>query len=250
MRDVLRRGLQEWRSLPATQRRPGAVKVEAQGQTDPRFGRMPQAGGLIATVYTRILDRTPDGGWCKGSCATPGGDLAARDHLWLTAAEVQALVPAQPKKGDSLPVPAGIAERLLRFHLLDNTRGEPPFWGREEIRSQRLTLTVQEVTPTSIQLQLEGAVLLASGAEVARSERGFEARLRGQISYHRTRKSIERFDVVVLGDHWGEGHYTRGARPGRTPLGIAFELAPGDSPADHVPPQAARSPEEYFGRVR
>ena len=29
------------------------------------------------------------------------------------------------------------------------------------------------------------------------------------------------------GDHWGEGAWTGGARPGRTPFGVAFELSAG-----------------------
>jgi hypothetical protein len=250
MRGVLQRGLQEWRNLPAAQRRPGAIQIEASGQPDPHFSRTPPEGGLIVNVYTRILDHTTQGDWCKGSCATPGGDLAARDHLWLTAAEIKSLVPQRSQEGDQLPVPAGIAERILRFHLVDNTRGEPPLWRREELRSQRLTLTVEEVTSTTVRLRLDGSALLMTETDVARSERGFEVRLLGYLQYDRTKKAITRFDVVALGEHWGQGPYTRGARSGRSPLGVAFEMARGDSAADQVPPQGARELEEYFGRWR
>ena len=52
--------------------------------------------------------------------------------------------------------------------------------------------------------------------------------------------------LVALGDHWGEGQYTRGARPGRQPLGVAFELTKGEAPADRVPPQGARMAQTYF----
>ena len=36
------------------------------------------------------------------------------------------------------------------------------------------------------------------------------------------------------------GTFTRGARPGRTPLGVVFAVAAGDRPADRVPPQGSR----------
>ena len=51
------------------------------------------AGGLIVKVYARILDHK-DGSYCKGSCKAVGGDKSARDHLWLTAAEVKELLSA------------------------------------------------------------------------------------------------------------------------------------------------------------
>jgi hypothetical protein len=56
-------------------------------------------------------------------------------------------------------------------------------------------------------------------------------------------------DIVALGDFWGGGTYTPGARKGRTPLGIAFELA-GRSPADRVPPQGMRDVFEYLPREK
>ncbi|CAN5904742.1 hypothetical protein BH23PLA1_BH23PLA1_22160 [soil metagenome] len=62
----------------------------------------------------------------------------------------------------------------------------------------------------------------------------------GYLTYDRPAKTLTRFDVVALGDHWGEGPYTRGARPGRAPLGVAFQLVNGQQPADRIPPQASR----------
>src|SRR5438105_3736693 len=96
MRDVLKQGLAKWNRLPAAKRKPGAVAVDGLDKTDVRYTRTPPPGGLIATVYTRILDHDAKAGFCKGACDTLGGDRASRDHLWLTAAEVKSLVPAVP----------------------------------------------------------------------------------------------------------------------------------------------------------
>jgi hypothetical protein len=249
MREVLRKGLHEWQKLPAERRKPGAISVEDLDRTDPIYARTPPSGGLIVNVYTRILGRDKNG-WCKGKCETPGGDQAARDHLWLTKAEWKALVPANPMKGDRSPLPAAVAERILRFHLIDNTRGEPPLWRREDVRAQKLTLTVEEVTPARIELRLDGSALLATEANAAKAARGFDVRLLGHLQYDREKQVLNRFDVVAVGDHWGHGPYTGGARPGRQPLGIAFELATGKGVADLVPPQATREIDVYFGRGR
>jgi hypothetical protein len=249
MRDTLEFGLRQWRKLPEERRKPGAVEIPDAGKLDARFARTLPPGGLIVNVYTRILDHEQDA-FCRGTCPTQGGDAAARDHLWLTEAEWKALVPADPKPGDQVPLPAAVAERILRFHLTDNTRGEPPMWRRDEVRRHVLTLTVEEATPAAVRLRLDGTALLATRADAETADRGFDVRLLGYIGYDRAKKAIDRFDVVAVGDHWGAGQHTRRARAGWMPLGVAFELANGKSAGDLVPPQAAREIDAYFGRGR
>jgi hypothetical protein len=247
MRETLRQGLREWQKLPGERRKPDAVNVEDLTKIDSQYARTPPPGGLIVNVSTRILDHDKDS-FCRGTCRTLGGEASARDHLWLTEAEWRSLIPAEPRKGDRAPVPAAIAERILRFHLTDNTRGEPNMWRRDDIRSKELTLTVEEVTPAAVRLRLDGSALLANRADVEKAERGFDVRLLGYLGYDRSTKAIDRFELVAAGDHWGEGTFTRRARPGKMPLGVAFELSKDKSGADRVPPQAAREVNGYFGR--
>ena len=273
MRNLLQDGLSEWRKLPESERRPHATKVPEHGPVDATYFRSPPAGGLILEVYARALDRTDAGksnpaspdspaiaaptrtvpgtfalGLVDANCKIGRGDEASRDHLWLTQAEWQSLLPSRPQPGDKFPMPPRIAERILRFHLVDNTRGEPPMWRREHIRTNQLTWHVEAVTVREVRLRLEGAVLLATNADAARADRGYDGSLLGYLTYEPGSRTIRRFDAVSVGDHWGVGAHTRrDARPGRAPLGIAFELAKGDSPADRVAPQAARELHEYFG---
>jgi hypothetical protein len=249
MRDVLRQGLGEWARLPAERRRAGAVQVGDPGSVDAHYSRTPPPGALVVNVYTRILDRTPDGELCHGNCRVTGGDLPARDHLWITAADCRALLPAEPRKGETYPLPRALAERILRFHLTDNTRGEPPLWTRDQIRSQDVTLTVEEANAEGVTLRLEGTALLATNADPAKADRGYDVHLVGRLHYDAARRKWDRFDMAAVGDHWGEGTFTRNARPGHTPLGVLFELAGGDSPADKVPPQGAREWDAYIGRA-
>jgi hypothetical protein len=249
MREVLEKGLKEWRKLPADRRKPGAVKVGDLSKPDSRYSRTPPRGGLILNVYTRILDKDGDT-YCKGTCKFEGGAASARDHLWLTADEWKSLVPARPRKGETFAVPDRIAERILRFHLVDNTRGEPSHWARDQVLSRRLNLTVEDVTDGRLRLRLEGAALLATKADPFKAERGFDARLQGHLAYDRQKKAFTRIDILAIGDHWGRSTYTPGNRPGRKPLGVAFELATGDKHADGVPPQGARELANYFGRNR
>lgn len=252
MRSVLEKGLAEWKKLPADERKPGAVKIEKLPEIDGHFARTPPEDGLILTVYTRILDKDARSEqerlFCKGSCEFSGGDRAARDHLWLTKAEWQSLIPKDAKKGDDFAMPAKLAGRIARFHLVDNTRGEPPFWSAAEVREVSMKLKVLEASDTTVRLRLEGTARMATDLDAAKAERGYEAALAGIIVVDLEKKAITRFDMVAVGEHWGQGTYTPGALPGRAPLGVAFELADSKRPANRVPPQAARDFANYLGK--
>lgn len=250
VREMLEHGLAAWNRLPASERRPGGVKVPALSKVDGDHVHTPPEGGLILNVYTRILDCRRDGRFVCGSCAFPGGELPGRDHMWIKRSEWQSLLPASVKKGDAFDMPSALAERLLRFHLVDDTRGEPPSWSRKDIRKQSLRWTVLLADEEDVRLRLEGTVLLATHANPARAERGYEARLLGYLHYDRVRKVVDRLDIVAVGEHWGEGEFTGGARPGRQPLGIVLELVDGKRAADKIPPQAARELEDYLGHDR
>jgi hypothetical protein len=246
MQDAFRRALAAWNKLPESERAPGAVTVEASPKADPRYSRKAPTGGLVINTYARILDRDGKGSWKEAAERVRVGGVeitpqAQHDHLWLTEIEWRSLIPASPKVGDRSSLLDAVAWRIFRFHLVDGTRGEPPMWRREQVRSGSMTLTVEAVDDAAIRLRLEGAALLSTAAD-----RGYDARLLGTIVVDRAKGTISRFDVVAIGDHWGEGTYTRGARPGRQPLGVAFELSRGDHPADKVPPQGAREVAEYF----
>jgi hypothetical protein len=248
MREVLRAGLAKWRDLPSSERKPGAVALGDEGAVDSEYARTPPEGGLIVNVFTRALEKETQNGFAEADCGQGRGGEAARDHLWLTRSEWQSLVPLEPKAGSSFPFPAGLVERICRFHLVDDTRGEPPHWEQREIRSASMNLTVEQVTPEQVRIRLDGSALLSTNADLAKAKRGYDVRLLGYLTYDRHANAITRFDILALGDHWGEGPFTAGARPGRTPLGIAFELAAGKSAADRVPPQGARFLPGYFGR--
>lgn len=245
MLETLQRGLAAWEKIPAAQRKPGAVAVGDAGKIDARFDRQPPKGGLILRVYVRALER--DGETFRDSdCDKERGGQSQLDHLWLTEREWQSLIPEKPSVGATVRVPTAIARRIFRFHLVDSTRGEPPFWDSEELHEGELTLKVDTVDASKVTMSIAGTALMASHRELSQAERGYDAALAGKIVYDRSRKAIEKFDLVAVGDHWGEGTYTRGARPGKAPVGVAFELGTAEIPTDRIPPQAARDLQGYF----
>jgi hypothetical protein len=247
MRQVLRDALAAWRKLPEPRRNPGAIQVAPLDGEDAQFIRRPPAG-LILNVWTRALDRLPSGEFQTAACDPGQGGEASRDHAWITADEARTLLPQDLKPGHQYPLPRKLAMRLTRFHLVDNTRGEPPSWEQEDLHSCDLALRVEEATSEKIRLSLRGDVLLATSPFLLEAKRGFKGKVHGELVYDRTKSAWERINITVLGQHWGEGPFTQGGRPGRSWLGVAMELSPGDKPMDCVPPQGIRDQRDYWGR--
>jgi hypothetical protein len=233
--EMLRGALEKWKQ------RPEAGKVDQGRPTlDADYSRQPPEGGLIVDVFTRIpLDFSGAERWSRNSAT-------GRDHLWLTREEWRSLRPSEWRKGASYPVPRGIAERLARFHLIDNVRGEPNMWRPAQIRQLDLTLHVED--PAAGKLRLEGTAQMQAPGDGRASDRGYDARLQGTLTFDRKGDRFTNFNLLAWGEAWGHGTYTRGAPPGRFPLVIAFSLA-GDAPSDRVPPQGIRHRDDYFGRV-
>jgi hypothetical protein len=159
-------------------------------------------------------------------------------------------MPKDIKLDQEVAIPAAVAYRLARFHLVDNTRGEPPMWTKPQVRSANLKLLAVAVTETEVRMKLTGDILLSTDFDVKKAQRGYDVSLLGEIRYEPKTRKMTRFDAVAVGDHWGSGPFTGGARPGRTPLGVAFELADASRPVDLVPPQAARESNAYFRAER
>jgi hypothetical protein len=164
--------LEKWKALPKDERAPGAVQVSEPGAIDAkRTGLTPPPGVLILTIYQRAFMRDRDklryvtgkdlwhdevgnkteAIWDRdypGHLTTP---QAQPDHMWLTEAEWKALMPAEARPGDQVALPAGLAARLVRWHLNPLTvYGETNSLGPKEVRAAELKLTVEDVTPKKV----------------------------------------------------------------------------------------------------
>jgi hypothetical protein len=254
-RSGLAQGLQEvlesYAKLPEAERRPGAVAGEVRPQAPP------PPGGLVLTVYDRLLGRTgggacrlPEGADCGGlRCEAPHGQ---RSSLWLTETECKALIPKDPRPGQTYPVPDKLARRIWLFGLVPQSLWVvEEFWKPYSVRSGDLRLTVEEVSEQSVRLRLHGSVLL-SGPGVLHEwpnrkfiknvENRYDARLEGVLVLDRRREKIVRWDMVALGAYtgrWFAGHkgWHEATAAAPLPVGFAFEL---DPTAYDLPPDRRR----------
>lgn len=271
--------LEEFQKLPEAERKPGAIVVPDL-QPDERLIPSPPAGGLVLKVHGRFLGRDDHGALrpIKGEDFPQlRGKKDIRYHhfllepnteyMWLTREEWQALVPANPVRGEKQPVDPTIGERLARFHLTPRRAltSESGILSKKEVKSANLTLIVEDVSPQKLRLRLVGFIHTGSDFDAAKATTpngplafGYAAPIQGILEYDRVKQAFVRFDVVAPGDVWGRwgdanGNSQRVERPGRTPIGFALELTTGDSPSNRIPPGGNGQRAErhgYFVRVR
>jgi hypothetical protein len=196
------------------QYKPSEAAALDRGDPDERYNPVPPEGGLIVRVQTKVID-----GYEKTQAKWREifQQSISRDNLWITKKEHELLV-----RGE---FPRSLQLRMARFHLVDNTRGEPPMWRSKELREVDFKLDQDSVS---------GKAKLSTES----GDRTFDAHLSGTVDTDG--EKVTSFDLVAQGDFKGEGRYTSGAPKGKFPLAILFTLADGSDIADKIPPQGSR----------
>jgi hypothetical protein len=238
--------LHEYRQLPKEQRMP-PIADPATAQPAKRAVPKPPANGLVVRGYCTYLRRDNENGIVRSSeyyyKENPDRWMAETqsDILWLTEAEWKSLIPTNPKAGDQSEVAPAIQKRFYSTIGIDFMEGSV---SALPTRKTTMSLTVQQVNGEALVLRLDGYAYLGKEFDIKlRSEprsRGCELRLLGTVQYDRAKQAITRFDVVGVGQAWGnQMDYTRReVRLDQYPwmYGIACELVTGDAPQDRIPP--------------
>lgn len=211
---MMKEALKKWNKLSIEEQKRA---IPVQPKSDPKYNPKMPEGTQIIKVYTRALDKNE--GALRAAIADQTTFLTAVDHLWLTLADLKKL-----QTGNTFP--SDLAMRIARYHLRDNTRGEPRAWTASEVKKMSLVLLKDG--------QVSGEFLIESKDR----KLGYQGQITGQLSFHKNQ--LHNFQLLVTGEHWGEGRFTKGARPGRSQLGQVYQLISGDQPADQIPPQGVK----------
>ncbi|MEO0479678.1 MAG: hypothetical protein AAF196_09380 [Planctomycetota bacterium] len=203
----------------AAETRPAAQPIE-DGEPDPQWSPEPPDGGLVLRTHTRVLGGYPE----RAESPEPRREwrrimetALGRDNCWLTREEHRALASGE--------VPGSAIRRIVRFHFVDNTRGEPPMWRANEVESLEFERDGD---------QIRGNVRLRAKDDSREYVAAFLAELAIEDG------SVTRFDLIADGSFRGEGRYTPGAPPDWFPLAVSLTLADGHDVADRIPPQGSR----------
>jgi hypothetical protein len=207
----LRKGLETFK--------PPAAEALPNAKEDPWFARRAPEGGLVVKVTSKVM-----GGYEEA--VDPLRKLfqesMGEDNLWVRKDEAESLA-----RGE---LPESLVARIAAYHLIDNTRGEPPMWGAEGVKRRSMKRDGNTV---------RGSFGLGSDA------RGAELDLLGFVEAREGK--VVRFDLVATGRFWDEKtDLITSAPKGKYPVAIAFRLASMKEEADRLPPQGARDLRDYL----
>ena len=186
------------------------------GDQRPRIPAHKPAGAVVIQVNTKVLGGYPASDRPYRQIMQ---NAIGRDNLWIYAAEIEQLAEGQ--------FPDSLARKLVRFHAVDNTRGEAPMWSDQQIES------------LDLQMEKDGTVLGSTRLSTADGKRSYRADIRGHVELEEG--VLTRFDLVLKGEFFGQGRFTPGAPAGAFPLAVAFRLASDQDVASRVRPQALKA---------
>ena len=207
IRSLLKTALREYEPKPVD-----SIKA---GESDKRLDRTRPRGTVLVRVNSKVLGGYPPAGNARQEIFQ---NSISRDNLWILENEQREMAQGE--------IPTSLALRIARFHCVDNTRGEPPMWRRSEVSLAKLQLDERG--------RLTGEIRLESKDK----RRGYDAEVIGFV--HFQQNQLTKFDVVIKGQFWGEGRYTKGAPKGKFPLAIAFRQADMTNVSDQVAPQGTK----------
>ena len=206
VKEMLRQAMLQFRPTPTDK-----LSVERE---DPTYNLSPPTGGLIVRVQAKVM-----GGYepTENAMKQIFQTALSRDNLWVSQSEHSDIAAGR--------FPKSLAHRIARFHLVDNTRGEPPMWRDSEVLKSSF--------------EIDGAVVRGHAElSTASADRSYSVDLLGELQTENG--NVVAWNMVGSGTYFGDGRYTRGAPQGKFPLAMSFTLADGNDIADAIPPQASR----------
>ena len=170
-----------------------------------------------------------------------------RDHVWFSKDEVKGWLPGYPTLGARHRVSSTIFERLARFHLVDNVRGQTRPFAPKEVEGEITTIVTSSlggVVEFTIQgtssAKTDGAWKMGKSDWTPKDDRKYPrsvtTTIRGKGTYNGLTRKITKLEFVAVGERKGRSDLSRSDKDlGPAPIGFFFQIAP-DRPSERVPP--------------
>lgn len=225
VRAMLEEALQKWAAIPEADRRMAAgddpTPEHRWEDTFPRDG----------VVFTSIVRDLP----AAQSPESARSDRWNRDHVWFSKAEARNWLGRIPTVGAVHELPTVLVQRLTRFHLIDNARGQSLPFAPREVAGSTMRTKVLAVHGPRVTLEItghtraesEGTWLMGENdwAHDDRFPRGLTTELFGRAVYHLAEMTFTEFELVALGRRWGyTQNNARRSQPEPSPIGFLFTL--------------------------
>jgi len=174
------------------------------------------------------------------------GDRWNMDHVWFNKTEARMWLPADPQEGDVYQLPDILKDRLFRFHLVDNIRGQTLPFAPQEIKESHLEIDVLKRQKSIVQVKIKGdSKAVAKGPWLLGEndwtpahdlDHGMQTNLLGNATYDLELEKFTEFEMVAIGQRRGKTQNNgRRSSPDTGHVGFFYSLAQ-DRPTDRIAP--------------
>ena len=158
------------------------------------------------------------------------------DHVWFSEEESHLWIPKLKNIGTVHECPKIIKDRLFRFHIVDNVRGQTLPFAPEEIKTANLNVELVDINDSNLELKIfgnskakaEGKWKLGDNIWTPTHDldHGISTNILGKAIYDTNKNSFIQFEMVIIGN-W-EGKTENNGRkfgPKSGKIGIRYNLA-------------------------
>jgi len=142
--ETIETGLQKWNELPASEQNlPENFTPSITHRWEDSY---PYNGLILKGAKADLLTDPPR--------FSDRGDRWNMDHIWFNNAEANLWLPNKYEVGHSYECPKIIKDRLFRFHLVDNVRGQTLPFAPEEIKVSNLKIEIIDIKENIMKLSI------------------------------------------------------------------------------------------------
>jgi len=233
---TIQQGLDNWNELPESDRKlPKDFSPKAQHRWEDSY---PEDGLVLKGAKADLLSDPPK--------FSDRGDRWNMDHVWFNKNELSLWLPNNLEVGQTHELPKVIKDRLFRFHLVDNVRGQTLPFASQEIKDASLFVEIITIKNENVKLKITGSShAIANGpwllgqndwTPTHKLDHGISTSLIGNAIYNKNEELFTQFEIVALGKWTGKTQNNgRNWGPDSGRIGIFYQLAD-NSPVNRIAP--------------
>tara|TARA_B100001093_G_scaffold376511_1_gene361675 strand:- start:3398 stop:4276 length:879 start_codon:yes stop_codon:yes gene_type:complete len=234
--ETVKEGLDKWKFLPRSNRHlPDGFSPSISHRWEDSY---PEDGLVLKGAKADLLSDPPR--------FSDRGDRWNMDHVWFNKDEVNLWLPEKYKIGEIHQCPKILKDRLFRFHIVNNVRGQTLPFASEEIKSSDLSVKVIEVDDKEMKIKITGSSnavakgpwLLGENIWTPKHELDHEitSTILGKATYDLIEKEFLIFELVAL-CKWRGMTENNGRKfgPDSGRIGILYNIA-NDSDINRIAP--------------
>ena len=224
--ETIKTGLSKWEELPKSDRQlPDNFSLRASHRWEDSY---PEDGLVLKGAKADLLTDPPK--------LSERGDRWNMDHVWFSKDEMNLWLPDKYDIGTTHECPQVIKDRLFRFHLVDNVRGQTLPFAAEEIKDAELSIEVTENNSSFVTLKITGSSKAVAKGQWLLGENDWtpdheldhsiETNMIGNAIYNTVAKNFIEFEMVALAE-WSGKTQNNGRRfgPDTGKIGMVYNLA-------------------------